>query len=196
MKRYKVVREYLNRGYSLQKVGDIVKLEPDSPFALSLLENGFIESLKSALMEWEEKGILSHLAHVIIAPEDYAEDDKKYFTWEEACAIEKKLGNGWRLPTRSEWVLICEEFGQKDGGLDYEALVKNLGLARNGFQSTGSLFYAAGYEGNYWSSTPYSDTSWAYYLNFYGTYYINPSSVSSRYVGFSVRLVKDLEKTA
>ena len=135
--------------------------------------------------------IVSHLAKVLIAPEDYSEGDKKYFTYDEACAIEKKLNNGWRLPTRQEWVLICEEFGTKDGVYNVDTLMKNLGLGKNGLLYSGDD--EPSYAGYYWSATP-NGSSYAYNLNFYGTSAIAPSSNGSRYFGRSARLVKDLEK--
>jgi len=52
-----------------------------------LLQHGFIEEVKDKYDEWEEKGIKSKLANVIIAPEDYVEEGKKYFTWDEAMKI-------------------------------------------------------------------------------------------------------------
>lgn len=138
--------------------------------------------------------IVSHLAKVLIAPEDYSEGDKKYFTYDEACAIEKKLDNGWRLPARQEWVLICEEFGTKGGVYNVDTLMKNLGLGKNGLLYSGDDEPSyAGYDGYYWSSTP-NGSSYAYNLNFYGTSYIYPSYNHNRYYGLSVRLVKDLEK--
>ncbi len=50
-----------------------------------------------------------------------------------------------------------------------------------------NLFNNAGNNGNYWSSTPVSDGSQAYNLNFSGTSTINPSNNSNRYNGRSVR---------
>jgi len=143
---------------------------------------------------WEDNAIKSELAKVLIAPVDYIEGDKKHFTWEEAWEIYGKLDNGWRLPTRHEWVMICEEFGQKDGRLDTETLMKNLRVGLNGGDwHDGEGICLAGDCGYYWSSTPVSDGTNAYRLNFNGTSGIYPSVSPNRQYGFSVRLVKDLE---
>jgi uncharacterized protein (TIGR02145 family) len=53
-------------------------------------------------------------------------------------------------------------------------------------QST-NLFNVAGANGYYWSSTPVSNGTQAYNLNFNGTSNINPSNNNNRYNGFSVR---------
>ena len=50
-----------------------------------------------------------------------------------------------------------------------------------------NLFNNAGNEGNYWSSTPHSNGSSAYNLDFWSTNNINPSNNNNRYNGFSVR---------
>lgn len=142
---------------------------------------------------WEKNGIKSNLANILIAPEDYTEGNKKHFIWNDALEIEKKLNNGWRLPSRHEIALIAEEFGRnlETDKLESKYLQKNLGLGLNGYQSAYSLrdLNTGGY---YWSRTAYS-TTLAYYLYFNSTD-ISPAVSSNRYVGFSVRLVKDLEK--
>lgn len=158
-----------------------------------LLEEWFDEIPEDA--SWEDNAIKSELAKVLIAPVDYAEGDKKHFSWEEACAIEKKLGNGWRLPTRSEWVLICEELGQKDGGLNMKTLMGNLKLGLNGadWRDGDGVCYAGGI-GYYWSSTPVSDGTQAYSLVFSSTGSINPSNYYGRQSRRSVRLVMESKK--
>ena len=96
---------------------------------------------------------------------------------------------GWRLPT------------SKSSG-EYQALMAAYNITSNTDSTTritqsplyfhpsgnvlsGSLRYA-GSNGNYWSSTAYSSTNYAYYLNFYSGY-VNPSYSNNRYFGFSVR---------
>ena len=61
--------------------------------------------------------------------------------------------------------------------------------SRGGYvdQRTSNLFANAGNNGNYWSSTPHSNGTSAYILNFNGTDNINPSNTSNRYNGRSVR---------
>ena len=58
-------------------------------------------------------------------------------------------------------------------------------FVRSGYGVSGSL-WAAGYTGDYWSSTAGSSTSLAYELFFYPGG-VNPSYTRSRYYGQSVR---------
>ena len=62
-------------------------------------------------------------------------------------------------------------------------------LVRGGdvWQNTSNLFENAGNNGNYWSSTPHSNGTNAYNLNFNGTSTVNPSNNNNRQNGFSVR---------
>lgn len=172
-----------------KKDGKIVTLDQILEGYESVRSDSLYED--SRFKEWEEEGKRSVLAKVIIAPENYKDDGQKFFTWEEAMQIKDTLDNGWRLPTRSEWVLICEEFGQKDGRLDANTLVENLGLERLGYMTKDNDFFAAGLYGDYWSSTAYSNASNAYNLYFYASG-VYPSDYSDRYYGFPVRLVKNL----
>jgi len=50
-----------------------------------------------------------------------------------------------------------------------------------------NLFANAGDNGRYWSSTPNSNGTSAYNLNFNGTSNINPSNNNARQNGYSVR---------
>lgn len=153
--------------------------------------------------KWKAEGtIKSKLLPIEIATNDYWETNKndsdpmvvrgkkRYFTYDEAIKI--KTDDGWRLPTRAEWMSLCIEFGEKDGDIDHDALTKALGLGKNGFVVSGSLEYA-GYSGYYWSSTAYSSASTAYYLYFLSGY-VAPSDDIYRCYGFSVRLVRDVKE--
>ena len=136
---------------------------PDSPYGLDLL------------FGWDstKPKIISKLAKVEIAPEDYHEGDKTYFTWEEAMEAAKKLGDGWRLPTKDEWVLIDKEFADSDS----KKIQKKLRLTLDGC---------------YWSSTAYTYTTvYGYSLD---NLYTNPKHHNAKYVNYSVRLVRDLEE--
>lgn len=136
---------------------------------------------------------ISKLAKVEIADRNYIEGDKEYFTFDEALEVEKKLKEtGWRLPTRSEWVLICEEFGQKDGELNSKTLQSNLKLEMLGW-SNGDELIDCYLEGNYWSSTPYSSATRSYDLYFYASG-VYPSNNLNRWYGFPIRLVRDIEE--
>lgn len=147
---------------------------------------------------WAGRAIKSKLAGVLIAPEDFYIVDKDgekktHFTYDEAMEATKDLPDGWRLPTRHEWVLIAEEFGNdpETNNPSSQALLNALGLGLNGFldNDDGSL-YGSGYRGHYWSSTVLS-SSYAYYL-FIGSSEFGPSSSNLRYGGYSVRCVRDI----
>lgn len=132
--------------------------------------------------KWREHGIKSETTGLIIAPEDVEIDGKTEFTWDEAMELEKegKIPEGWRLPTRHEWALIAEEFGQDENGeLRGDVLGPKLNLEKN---SDG------GYYGHYWSSTAYSSSTYAYNFN-YSTSNTYPQNTSYKYFGFSVRCV-------
>lgn len=175
-------------------VNEMVEKKWFDKLTLASFKDWVLEKEKYEFDDWNTNGKTSELAKVLIAPENYTEGDKKYFTWKEACAIEKKLNNGWRLPTRQEWTLICEEFGTKDGVYDVETLMKSLALEKNGvLYSEENVPSYAGNEGNYWSSTPNSNGTNAYGLYFNGTSNIYPSGTYSRRLGFSVRLVKEVK---
>lgn len=147
---------------------------------------------KDKFEEWEKNGIRSELAKVIIAPEDYVDGDKKYFTWDEAMALD--LPDGWRLPTRREWVLISEEFACcHDGELSADELIRNLKLNKNGWIDGRGQLHELDANGSYWSSVAYSTATVAHGFDF-GSDYLYPQYYYSKGFGFSVRLVKDMEE--
>lgn len=154
--------------------------------------------------DWE-KGIRSKLADIIVAPENVTKElagdigtekeGKMYFTYNEAMELEEKVlkPNGWRLPTRSEWVLLAEEFGQdKNGKLDAHVLMDNLCLPLTGGVWTGSLLNGTTY-GVYWSRVSFSDT-FAYVLHFTTAGDAYPQRIDSKMDGFAVRAVKDIKE--
>lgn len=191
LKEYNVKKEFLShKSERAYKIGDTY-IGGDSKHTKMLLEHGFIERPKCATPIF---GVVatSKLAKIEVADRNYTEGNKEHFNFEEALKIEKKLKDtGWRLPTRSEWVLICEEFGQdKKGGLQAGALKRNLGLFPAGFVYTSDLVNS-GASGYYWSSTVSNATN-AYSL-YFGSSTINPANGVSRCLRFSVRLVRDIE---
>lgn len=127
-------------------------------------------------------------------------DGRTYYTWEEAMAAAEQLGNGWRLPTRDEFVQLDElgstwdedRKGRWFGGnheTDHEG---SLFIPATGFRhvTTGALIHV-GTEGDYWSSSPYSSSSTgAGHLGFNSTA-VYPQGGSSRANGFSVRCVRN-----
>lgn len=136
-------------------------------------------------MDWATNSVKSKLANIEVASEDYYEIDsngtkKTEFTWDEA--MELKLPDGWRLPTRSEWVLLAEEFGQdKNGELNSQIFMDKLGL------SLSEDVY-----GVWWSSSVYSGT-YAYYL-IMGASNMYPQSTHYKGYSFALRCVRDLEE--
>lgn len=144
--------------------------------------------------KWEPEDIAwSESLNIEIAANDYWEDNehekKTHFTWDEAMEIEKKLNNGWRLPTRHEWVMLAEDSGQdKNGKLSSEKLEKNLNLKKNGYYD--GIYGLVGPDGYYWSSTAYSATD-AYNVYFTASN-VNPQDSNYKSYGFSVRLVRGL----
>ena len=152
--------------------------------------------------QWKPKGtIKSKLLPIEIAANDYWEagDDnesptvvrgkKRYFTYDEAMAIE---ADGWRLPTRTEWMALCIEFGEKGGDIDPSVLNKTLKLKKNGAVYSGWRWGTGNY-GCYWSSTAGSSASLACTLSLYPGR-VNPSEEGYRHVGFSARLVRDVKE--
>lgn len=162
-------------------------------------------SIEVTLKGWEEKGIKSKLTGLTIAPEDFnfvgglvnggfKADGHAYFTWEEAAKLEEEVLKpyGWRLPTRREWALIVEEFGNDEcGELRSDTLSASLGLAKNGCKIPAEGIKEFGEYGYYWSRTPYS-----YYTRNAYDIYLSPGVAlpqdnSDKHYGFSIRLVKE-----
>lgn len=140
----------------------------------------------------------SKLAKVEIAAEDYniggtEMDGKHYFTFNEAQEVQKTLKDtGWRLPTRSEWTLICEEFGQKDGELDCETLYKNLNMKHTGWIGEDGNFLNRTTGGRWWSDTASSATYGRNLCTYAGNVYAQYSYF--RGYGFALRLVRDVKE--
>lgn len=113
-----------------------------------------------------------------------------YFTFDEAV---EKFGNN--LPTKEQWKELIENTSQvfKD---------EKLLIYKKGFNTSPVLeFPAAGYHNNtlvsnvgldgyYWSSTATSAATYAYYLFFRGGL-VTPQIYGNRYLGRSVRLIKN-----
>lgn len=151
--------------------------------------------------KWKPNGtIKSKLLPIEIAANDYWEASdskespmviggkKQYFTWDEAMAIKAE---GWRLPTRAEWAVLCAEFGEKDGDIDHDVLTKALGLSDNGYVV--SSLRGGGDYGYYWSSTADPLLDSAYVLYFYSCFVCSSTGVPYD-CGLSVRLVRDVKE--
>ena len=79
---------------------------------------------------------------------------------------------GWRLPTSTSSGELKRLLDVYSVGADVAKLASSpLYFVRGGYisQNAGFLFDAGGSEGDYWSSTPYSNASSAYFINFDGT---------------------------
>lgn len=123
---------------------------------------------------------------------DYTEKNKKFFTYKEAMAVQKKMKNGWRLPTRSEWTLICEELGQKKGEVVSEVLAKNLHICFCGYYvESEEIIKCINTRSKYWSSTSSCNT-YAYCLDLDKGYRAEVSSLNKDY-GLCIRLVRDIK---
>lgn len=188
--KYKILKEFVDNLGSIRTVGEEFSQLLKTDFISGLEKYGFIEEIKE-----QDFAVIatSKLAGVEIAAEDYVEGDKKHFTWDEAIEAVKKLGNGWRLPTRKEWSLICEEFGcDEDGELSGALLAKNLNLEANGWKDYGNgSLNSSGTHGYWWSSTAYN-TAYCYNLDYNTSDGLYSGYGSNRYYGISVRCVRDI----
>ena len=85
-------------------------------------------------------------------------DFPKWMNWDEANSACEGLGNGWRLPTKDELNLICENYKKIDSAAPYDEryLIEN--------------YDRINISGTFWSSTGsnYKDIMWQH------TYYFNP----------------------
>ena len=130
------------------------------------------------------------------------------YTWGQAYstipadAAKAKLGGSWRMPTD-------QEFDDLDNKCDWTWISRN---GMNGYRVRGRGTYAsrsiflpaagrgygtslndAGANGYYWSSVPYSDSSYYYYgtrFLYFGSGSHGPSGNYGRYLGLSVRPVQ------
>lgn len=139
-------------------------------------------SLSELNEEWEdyeevETTIIPELS-LEIQLEDYKQGRDATFTYNEV--MELKFEDGWRLPTRHDWVMICEAIGNTaDGALDKDKIIDELNLTedKNGV-------------GGYWTSTDYS-VYHSYILSFNMTV-IDPEDYSHKNYALAVRLVRDI----
>ena len=188
--KYKILKEFVDNSGSIRTVGEEFSQLLKTDFIAGLEKYGFVEEIKE-----QDFAVIatSKLAGVEIAAEDYVEGGKKHFTWGEAIEAVKKLGNGWRLPTRKEWSLICEEFGcNEDGQLSGGLLAKNLNLKANGWRDNNGSLNNSGTYGFWWSSTAYGTTG-RYNLYYNTSNGLNSGYGNNRNRGLSVRLVRDVE---
>lgn len=189
---YEVLKDFINSDAEYLEAGYLKEFDTTTKFFETLLEHGFIKKFEKVDFDVI---VTSKLAGVEIADRDYTEGDKKHFTWKEAKAISDKLEKetGWRLPTRKEWSLICEEFGcNKNGELSGSLLEEKLKLEPNGWKDYDGPLYNSGSYGDWWSSTA-NDTANRYYLSYNTSSGLYSGNSVNRDFGLSVRLVRDVE---
>ncbi len=125
-------------------------------------------------------------------------DGRTYYTWEEAMAAAKQLGNGWRLPEPEEWEAL-DKLGSvwlEDGphGLPGRLFGGGLFLEAAGIRSRHSGDLVGGVDsGHYWSSSSHSaDDISAGYLGF-GSGGVTPLNSTYRAHGLSVRCIRSVK---
>ena len=149
-------------------------------------------------LEWMTENLTGHGGTEV--------DGRWYYTYDQAIAAVKELGNGWRLATKEEFEKLCDAGSTWDeNGPD--GMPGRWFGGNHDTNHEGSVFFpAAGYlsretgavsnvaaEGNYWSSSPYSSEVSAGHLSFFsaGVY---PVYDTYRANGLSVRCVRDISE--
>lgn len=146
--------------------------------------------------EWRENAIPT-ASGLKLAPEDFYVQDgigqrKKHFNWDEAMKYEKAVlrPNGWRLPTRDEWIKIANEFKTPDKlryilrlGLNGTICWYDMNKYRQNPNKVRTIFQdVCGY---YWSSTKANEAET--YFMFLNESITNPAGDSGVCSGFSMR---------
>ena len=118
-----------------------------------------------------------------------AENETDYYDFDNAV---KTFGK--ELPTKEAWQELFDKCArkwdkEKKGYLLTGPNGNTIFLPAAGYRS-GTTVSSAGLGGYYWSSSPYSTATYAYYVRFYagGVY---PQSYNNRFLGFSVRLARE-----
>ncbi len=130
-------------------------------------------------------------------------DGNWYYTWDQAMAAAKELGDGWRLPTAEEFKKLCdlgstwddERKGRWFGGNHYTDHEGSLFFHASGYLDYSSAALTnAGTGGNYWSSS--SESSPSTVTGFLGFLSGNVYPLCSNYrgYGFSVRCVREISE--
>lgn len=112
------------------------------------------------------------------------DEDSDWLPENDPCVLE--IGNGWRMPTQSEWVNVNDAGGWYNWYGPWESLLKMhaAGYLKN---TDGTLEYR-GIQGNYWSDLAGSSTT-AWYERFRDTLCGYAGNFKS--YGFSVRCIND-----
>ncbi len=107
----------------------------------------------------------------------------RYHTYEQAVKAAKLLGNGFRLPTRGNFVRLAEFIEYNPDKLE-EVGFKKTGLCDMKYEE---VSYTENY-GSYWSSTYITPLN-AYTIRFDNSD-IEPQGYNYRHIGLAVRCVK------
>ncbi len=125
-------------------------------------------------------------------------DGRTYYTWEEAMAAAEQLGDGWRLPTRDEFVQLdgLGSVWKEDGphGLPGRLFGGKLFLDAAGYRhETSGALTNVGTDGWCWSSFITSANPLGAGQLGFGADIVNPLCWNPRENGRSVRCVRDVE---
>ncbi|MBM3405012.1 MAG: hypothetical protein FJY10_09010 [Bacteroidetes bacterium] len=111
-------------------------------------------------------------------------ENSNWISDKDPCTLE--LGTGWRIPTYTEWFNVDASGGWTTWNGPWNSLLKMHAAGLLSY-SDGSLLNR-GSNGNYWSSTQYSNTNgWNLYFSSSFCY----MSVNNKASGFSLRCIRD-----
>ena len=161
----------------------------DNPVAADSVSDPESDSIELCGLLWDTENL---------AIGGYEKDGHHYYTWDEAMEAARSVGK--RLPTREEWVALCdlgstwddELKGRWFGGNHDSDHKGSLFLPAAGlrYSNSGELASTSSY-GYYWSSSPgYGSYGLAGSLSFYSGG-VGPLDNNGRAYGFSVRCVRD-----
>ena len=161
----------------------------DNPVAADSASDPESDSIELCGLLWDTENL---------AIGGYEKNGRHYYTWQEAIDAARSVGK--RLPTREEWVALCdlgstwddELKGRWFGGNHDSDHKGSLFLPAAGlrYSNSGELASTSSY-GYYWSSSPgYGSYGLAGSLSFYSGG-VGPLDNKGRAYGFSVRCVRD-----
>lgn len=157
-------------------------------------------TVKIGDQEWlaENLGLDDGGAEIVTKPSDPYEGEV-YYTWDAAVRVAALAGDGWHLPSVTEWDTLASAVGGASvAGTRLKSITGwssgngdgSYGFAAfpTGIQYSGSFYYL-GSDAFFWTATEISSYS-AYYRSF-GTGASMTSNNYNKSYGFSVRLVRN-----